>query len=169
MQENITPMNQQTLPAPNQAIESPSQPADIRSAYPYLKTALSFLFATTLGLYRILYNFVFKIAKPVILLSPLPIILYILSPVFTFCNVLFDMLVLMPFRMAAYLLDALYPLYVFCGVACITGCLLGLGGRYLSDLLVKMTKDSVPASKGLEINKTEEDTTENWSEKDLEL
>lgn len=79
------------------------------------------------------------------------------------------MLVLMPFKTAAYLLDALYPLYVFCGVACITGCLLGLGGRYLSDVLVKMAKDSMPVSKGLEINKTEEDTNENWSENDLEL
>lgn len=127
----------------NQATEAVSQPRAIQRAYPHLKAALSFLLASSLALYRLLVALAFKISKPILLLSPVPIALYILSPIFTLCSVLFDILVLMPFKTAVYLLDALYPLYVFCGVACITGCLLGLGGRYLSDVLVKMAAESV--------------------------
>ncbi|KAF8716092.1 hypothetical protein AX14_012434 [Amanita brunnescens Koide BX004] len=129
-----------------QVTEAASQPPGIQSAYPHLKAALSFLLATSLALYRLLVTLASTISKPILFLSPVPVALYILSPIFTLCNVLFDMLVLMPFKAAVYLLDALYPLYVFCGVACITGCLLGLVGRYLSDVLVRMTADSI--SKG---------------------
>ena len=128
----------------NQATEPASQPAQaIQRAYPYLKAALSFLLASSLALYRLLVALTFNISKPILFLSPVPIALYILSPIFTLCSVLFDILVLVPFKAAVYLLDALYPLYVFCGVACITGCLLGLGGRYLSDMLVKMAAEPV--------------------------
>lgn len=127
----------------NQATEVASQPRAIQRAYPHLKAGLSFLLASSLALYRLLVALAFNISKPILLLSPVPIALYILSPIFTLCSVLFDMLVLMPFKAAVYLFDALYPLYVFCGVACIMGCLLGLGGRYLSDVLVKMAAESV--------------------------
>lgn len=127
----------------NQATEVASQPRAIQRAYPHLKAGLSFLLASSLALYRLLVALAFNISKPILLLSPVPIALYILSPIFTLCSVLFDMLVLMPFKAAVYLFDALYPLYVFCGVACIMGCLLGLGGRYLSDVLVKMVAESV--------------------------
>ena len=75
--------------------------------------------------------------------NPIPIALYTLSPVFTLCSILFDMV---PFKATVCLLDALYPLYVFCGITCITGRLPGLGVRYLSDALVKMAAKSV--SKG---------------------
>jgi hypothetical protein len=41
---------------------------------------------------------------------------------------------------AAYIrVDAIYPVYVFVGVGCITGCLLGFVGKYMSYKLVGLT------------------------------
>ncbi|KAM6490050.1 hypothetical protein JOM56_014629 [Amanita muscaria] len=112
--------------------------AVIQGVYPYLKSIISLVILTLLGLYRVLVYLTSQLVKPILVLSPIPIILYILSPVFTFCQVLLDVLVFAPVRTAVYILDAVYPLYVFVGVACITGCLLGLAARFVSEWLVKM-------------------------------
>jgi hypothetical protein len=69
------------------------------------------------------------VAHPLIFLFPFPILLYILAPVIVFVQLLFDLVVTTPYRVISYLSDAFYPVYVFVGVACITGALVGLGGR----------------------------------------
>ena len=70
------------------------------------------------------------------MLSPLPIILYFLAPAIVFAEVVLDMLVSTPYHISLYLLDAFYPVYVLCGVACIVGALLGIGGRITTTMLV---------------------------------
>ncbi|KAJ3751250.1 hypothetical protein DFH05DRAFT_1386468 [Lentinula detonsa] len=80
-----------------------------------------------------------------IILSPLAILfsisLYILAPVTVFMQVLLDVFVLMPYNMVIYLVDAMYPVYVFCGVACITGVIVGVLARQLVFWLVELGRN----------------------------
>jgi len=46
-----------------------------------------------------------------------------------------------PYQIIVYFFDALYPLYVLAGVACIIGSVLGLAGRQLSWMLVWLLQD----------------------------
>jgi len=62
---------------------------------------------------------------------------YIFAPVITFSSILYAVALTTPFNLLKWLLEALFPLYVFCGVACITGGLLGLCGRFLCSIIVK--------------------------------
>ena len=62
---------------------------------------------------------------------------YILAPFITFSSILFVIAVGTPFSLLKWLLEALFPLYVFCGVACITGGLLGFCGRFLCSIIIK--------------------------------
>ena len=61
-----------------------------------------------------------------------------------------------PYKIITYFLDALYPLYVLAGVACITGGVLGIAGRKLSRLLVYLlqdrTEETTRRSKGKKVN-----------------
>ncbi|TFK17809.1 hypothetical protein FA15DRAFT_710436 [Coprinopsis marcescibilis] len=67
---------------------------------------------------------------------PIPIILYLLEPVTVFLRYLAEIFVLTPYNTVVYLADALHPVYVFCGVACLTGILVGVVGRTLTGMLV---------------------------------
>ncbi|KAF8143109.1 hypothetical protein K438DRAFT_2110365 [Mycena galopus ATCC 62051] len=60
-----------------------------------------------------------------------PILLYILAPFVAFLELFLEIWVLSPYRAIIFVADALYPTYVFLGMACITGALLGLVARYL--------------------------------------
>ncbi|KAF8153860.1 hypothetical protein B0H34DRAFT_640116, partial [Crassisporium funariophilum] len=62
--------------------------------------------------------------------------LYVFAPVTVFADIITTIFIRTPYRTAVYLLDALFPLYVLCGVACITGGVLGLLGRMLCRVLV---------------------------------
>ena len=110
----------------------------IRGVWPYFQSFISFLIPIILGVYRLLVNLAWQVVKPILVLSPIPIILYILAPVFTFCQVLLDVVVLGPVKTMGYMVEVIYPVYVFVGVGCITGCLLGFMGKYMSDRLVGM-------------------------------
>ncbi|THH11452.1 hypothetical protein EW146_g8040 [Bondarzewia mesenterica] len=59
----------------------------------------------------------------------LPVLLYVFAPVILFLQLLFDALIITPFNVLIYILQAVYPLYVFVGVACISGAVIGLGAR----------------------------------------
>jgi hypothetical protein len=80
--------------------------------------------------------FSFLLALIRLVLSPLPILLYIIAPITTFIDVTTTLFIRLPYRTFLYLADALYPLYVLIGVACITGCLFGYGGRLLVGAIV---------------------------------
>jgi hypothetical protein len=62
-------------------------------------------------------------------LAVIPIAFYLLSPIIITSQILFDTFVGMPYRAAVYVLQALYPIYAFIGVACLAGIVVGIGAR----------------------------------------
>jgi hypothetical protein len=62
-------------------------------------------------------------------LAIISVVLYLLSPIIISLQILFDTFVGIPYRAAAYVLQALYPVYAFIGVACLAGIVIGLGAR----------------------------------------
>jgi len=105
---------------------------------PYISQTASVLLTAITFLTHALGYLISKISYPIFLLSPLPIILYLLSPAIVFAEVILDILVSTPYHISLYLLDAFYPVYVPWGVACIVGALLGIGGRTTTTMLVDM-------------------------------
>ncbi|KAK7058625.1 hypothetical protein VNI00_002261 [Paramarasmius palmivorus] len=81
-----------------------------------------------------------KCIYPFIALSPHPILLYILAPFTVFIQIVLSILVVSPYRVLLYFSDVFYPVYVFCGVACITGGLVGVLGRVLTYLVIGMVQ-----------------------------
>ena len=88
-----------------------------------------------------------------------PAISYLVAPLLVSAAIVINVSVLTPLSVARYLLSSLYPVYVFCTVACITGVVAGMGGRGLTVLLTKMFTESeqdgdaptdVPAARGVE-------------------
>jgi len=57
--------------------------------------------------------------------------------VIVFLSIVFGLFIRTPYSVIVYLLDAVYPIYVFCGVACITGALIGLTGKFVSSYIVE--------------------------------
>jgi hypothetical protein len=97
---------------------------------PYISSAFSaskYAFKLTASLFKSLLR-----------LSPLPIVLYVIAPVTVFLDLIVAVFIRAPYNGVIYLLDALFPLYVFCGVACITGGLLGLTGRILCRIVINL-------------------------------
>ncbi|KAF8884366.1 hypothetical protein BD779DRAFT_1674180 [Infundibulicybe gibba] len=107
---------------------------------PLLRHASLFLLSSAVFLARSIRSFTSNtVTSPHYLLyMPLAIILYIASPAIVFLDISYTLFLSTPARIAVYLFDAFYPLYVFCGVACITGSLLGLAGKLLSSALVEL-------------------------------
>ena len=64
-----------------------------------------------------------------------PLISYLVAPLLIFATMILKVFFLAPLNMAHHILNSLYPVYAFCGVACITGIVIGMGGRSLSALL----------------------------------
>lgn len=90
-----------------------------------------------------------------LLFWPVPILLYLFSPVVVFSQLVVTTFFFAPYESFLYLLDALYPIYVLTGVACITGGVLGIAGRELSRLLVYLLQDRTEEtrrSKGKKVN-----------------
>ncbi|KAH8100119.1 hypothetical protein BXZ70DRAFT_1008627 [Cristinia sonorae] len=56
-------------------------------------------------------------------------VIYLFAPVFVLTNILFEVFVLTPYYVLAYVLHAVYPLYVLVGTAFICACAVGLGAR----------------------------------------
>lgn len=86
------------------------------------------------------YSFVSSTARwsfsPFVLVYPA--ISYLVAPLLVSVVMVINISILTPFTVARYLLNSLYPVYVFCGVACITGIVAGVGGRGISTLLTRM-------------------------------
>lgn len=99
---------------------------------PYLSTASHGLIASLAATLRAVVYLTKTLSYPILLLSPLPIILYLLAPLIVFLQILVEVAILSPFKVFMYLADALYPLYVFVGVACITGALVGYVCRFVA-------------------------------------
>ncbi|KAJ6487369.1 hypothetical protein C8R47DRAFT_1127196 [Mycena vitilis] len=114
------------------AVPATASPALAR-ALPYAQSAVSVIFSASAALARAMFASVAFAGRivmhPVAILSPFPVLLYILSPAIVFVQLVLEAFVYSPYRAILYLSDAFYPIYVFLGVACITGALLGLSGR----------------------------------------
>ncbi|OBZ72271.1 hypothetical protein A0H81_07698 [Grifola frondosa] len=65
----------------------------------------------------------------------LQLALYSLAPVTLLLRIVFDALVLKPRSLLLALIDNLYPLYVFVGVACICAAFIGLSARICVNVL----------------------------------
>lgn len=68
----------------------------------------------------------------VLMKAQLPLILYILSPIIVFGQIILGLFFVIPYHILVDFFVAVQPFYVFCGIACITGAVVGLGGRFLA-------------------------------------
>jgi len=81
-----------------------------------------------------LFNIIFfSLLYPFLAIIPIPI--YLLSPVTITSRILIDLFVLLPYRAVVYVSQALYPVYAFLGVACLSGAIIGFGARRLVSLV----------------------------------
>ncbi|KAJ7113389.1 hypothetical protein C8R44DRAFT_710600 [Mycena epipterygia] len=116
-----------------QSVVSSTDSPALARALPYAKSAVSLTISSFSAIFRTIFAalaFLAKIAAhPIVFLSPFPLLLYILAPVIVFIHLFLDIAVYTPYRAILYVSDAFYPAYVFLGVACITGALVGLSGR----------------------------------------
>ncbi|KIM42050.1 hypothetical protein M413DRAFT_27575 [Hebeloma cylindrosporum] len=113
-----------------------SQAAEVASPISRILPYLSSLFSAS----KHAFNLTVSLVKSLLRLSPLPIVLYAIAPVTVFLDLVVAIFILAPYNAAVYLLDVLFPLYVFCGVACITGGLLGLTGRILCRVVINLIR-----------------------------
>jgi hypothetical protein len=125
----------------NEAATGTSE-APISQLLPLISKSASFFLASIPAIASGLVAFLSKLSYLILLVFPLSIILYAISPFVVFSQVAFDILVVTPYTVALYVLDALYPIYVFLGVACITGVLVGFGGRTLAVFLTTVVLGS---------------------------
>ncbi|KAI6148004.1 hypothetical protein BKA82DRAFT_1007112 [Pisolithus tinctorius] len=77
----------------------------------------------------LLLQALFAIVTPLYLLWPLT--LQLLSPITIILTVVVHATVFTPCSLLYKTIVALYPLYVFCATACITGAVMGIFGRYI--------------------------------------
>ena len=126
----------QTSPSAETARVTPSQAQTsppISSILPLVSTA----FSTSLsGLSHVVWLFnaiFFSLLYPILAIIPIPI--YLLSPVIITSQILLDLFVVLPYRAVVYVSQALYPLYAFLGVACLSGAIIGFGGRQIVSLV----------------------------------
>jgi hypothetical protein len=110
----------------------------LQQAVPYVLSAGSALLSGISVASRFFTSILSIIARSILIFSPLPILLYVFAPIIVFSELVVDVFVRLPFQFTSYLLDAFYPVYVFFGVACITGALLGLFGRLLAKFMVNI-------------------------------
>ena len=66
-----------------------------------------------------------------------PILSYLVSPLLLFVAMIANLSFIIPFNTTHYIITSLYPVYLFCGVACIAGVAIGIGGRSVSTFLTK--------------------------------
>jgi hypothetical protein len=73
-----------------------------------------------------------------------PLISRLLAPLILVFHIVLDAAVYTPYTIISNLAAALYPLYVFCGVACIFGAVLGILGRSLVALSNNVLAPELP-------------------------
>jgi len=104
--------------------------APLLKALPHIQRALELLARPAVAALRALTRFMFHHVY-----LPLPAIAWVLAPATVFLGYV-AAAVLAPLRAGAYLAEAVHPLYVFCGVACLTGMAVGYGGRLVARLVI---------------------------------
>ncbi|KAG2144046.1 hypothetical protein BD769DRAFT_1747975 [Suillus cothurnatus] len=90
---------------------------------------------------------VIVLASPLLILVPL--ISRLLAPVILIFHIILDATVYTPYTIASNVAATLYPLYMFCGVACIFGVVLGFLGRFLVTLSNNIIAPELPKTESL--------------------
>ncbi|KAF8483134.1 hypothetical protein JB92DRAFT_1656603 [Gautieria morchelliformis] len=124
---------------PNDSVEARTSP--LTALYPYIP-AVSTLF-------RFSSSVSYSLLRPFI--AGLSLFLAVLAPLFLAANILFKALVILPSRTVTGLVQFFYPVYLFCGTACIFGMVVGLGGKLLIEggrLLLVGTREDTSAQPG---------------------
>lgn len=108
----------------------------IANLLPILSKTATFLAALVSKTSHVALSIIVWAAYPLLVLAktPLPLIRYILSPVIVFGQIILGLFFIVPYHIIVDFFVAVQPFYVFCGVACITGAVVGLGGRFLAGL-----------------------------------
>ncbi|KAF9035099.1 hypothetical protein BDP27DRAFT_1455610 [Rhodocollybia butyracea] len=144
-----------TAPSPDSDLASISTFIQlIPSAAHYAIQTTRYLFFFSGWLIQSLRNTLSTLLYPsLIILSPITLVLsallYILAPATVLAQVILDILVFTPYHFAVYLVDSIYPIYVFCGAACIIGVIIGYVARWIVLWVAEMVK--------LDINGAEKD------------
>ena len=118
------------------ATQAAASPAALQQLLPYVSGG-SALFSSVSVVFRFLIRLISSTSRFILFFSPLPIALYLFAPAFVFLKIVTDFLIVLPYRITLSVLDVFYPFYVFFGVACITGALVGLSGRLITELLIQ--------------------------------
>jgi len=110
----------------------------------YLPIIRSVISRIAVSLFQVFTWLLHTFTRPV--LFPIPILAYAFAPFTVLAQILFEIFVATPYYVVVYLLDLFYPVYVFCGIACIVGASIGLVARisasYLVGLVVGREVDS---------------------------
>jgi len=109
----------------------------ITQIIPFLSKTASFLVSIASQINFVLVFLTSWLSYPIFLLAkaPLPFILYIMSPVIVFGQIVAGVFFVIPYHAVVDFFVAVQPFYVFCGVACISGALIGLGGRVFAGVV----------------------------------
>jgi hypothetical protein len=127
----------QSLPSSGTWGVTPSGPGPTSPPISAILPLLSSAFSTGFSAISYISGFLRTISRSLLspLLAIIAIAVYILAPIIISSQILFDILVRIPFRTAVYVSEALYPIYAFLGVACLFGIMIGVGGRQIVSLV----------------------------------
>lgn len=132
----------------------------IASLLPIISTISGFLYSFATKASNVALYIISLSLYPLLVLgkAPLPFLRYILSPLIVFCQILLGLFFIVPYQAIVNFFVAIQPVYVFCGVACITGAVVGLGGRLVERLLNTIIEGpgSPQEGKGEQIGSLEE-------------
>lgn len=106
-----------------------------------LTTLLTYI-PTISTLFRLAFSASYTLFRPFVVLFSFVLALF--APIFIAANVLFKIVVLLPSRIVTGVVQFFYPVYLFCGTACILGGVVGLGGKLLIEggrLMLERTRD----------------------------
>jgi hypothetical protein len=120
-------------PTTTQVIENTPPIAQI---IPFVSKAASLL-VVTISYASSVVAFLFSfISYPTFLLAnaPLQFVFYVLSPFVVFGQIILGVFFVTPYHVAVDFFVAVQPFYVFCGVACISGAVIGLSGRVIASV-----------------------------------
>ncbi|ETW77443.1 hypothetical protein HETIRDRAFT_327084 [Heterobasidion irregulare TC 32-1] len=125
-------------------------PPPILEIFNFLSSSSFILWGIAASTFSGLYTATSYLFTPLTLL--LPVVIYIVSPITLFLQLVLDGLIIVPFNLSVYILQAIYPLYVFVGVACVSGAVIGFGARHVVSvvghgLLGRKTVKDAPASR----------------------
>ncbi|KAF8143114.1 hypothetical protein K438DRAFT_1784053 [Mycena galopus ATCC 62051] len=110
-------------------VKTPTDSPELARGTPSLKSTIALIFSS--ALLSCTVSPLIALLSMILELVTFPVLFYILAPFVAFLELFLEIWVFSPYRAIIFVADALYPTNVLLGMACITGALLGLVGRYL--------------------------------------